>query len=191
MRTVLPSKARLVPPSAKRVFTGIIYDVYHWQQPAFDGTPTTFEMLKRPDTVVIIAVKDNKLVLGHESHAEVPEPFVTFPGGRHDRADETELQAAKRELAEETGLTFKSWKLLDVRQVEPKIEHFVYYFLATEFDKQVPTHRDAAERGDVRLLSIEELNKLPSRFRVKFVRDEILSRVSGIEGLADLPEYQP
>lgn len=32
MRTVIPRNAKLVPPEAKRVFKGIIYDVYHWQQ---------------------------------------------------------------------------------------------------------------------------------------------------------------
>ncbi len=36
-----------IPPNAKRVFKGIIFDVYQWQQKMFDGSKETFEMLKR------------------------------------------------------------------------------------------------------------------------------------------------
>jgi 8-oxo-dGTP pyrophosphatase MutT (NUDIX family) len=191
MRTVLPPKARLVPPNAKRVFKGIIFDVYHWQQPAFDGAPITFEMLKRPDSVVIIAVKDGKLVLGEERHAEIPEPFLGFPGGRHDRAEETELQAAQREMREETGLTFKSWKLLDIRQVESKIEHFVYYFLAWDFEREVPTQLDASEQVSVKLLSMEEVKNMPPAFRTRSVKQLVLSRANSVDELLALPEYRP
>jgi ADP-ribose pyrophosphatase len=191
MRTVLPPKARLVPPSAKRVFEGIIFDVYHWQQPAFDGTPITFEMLKRPDTVGIIAVRDGKLVVLEERHAEIPEPFLNFPGGRHDRKQETELEAAKRELAEETGLTFKTWKLIDVRQVESKIEHFVYYFVATDFDGETRTHPDAPERTKVKLMAYEDVRKISNSPRLRFFQEVLFNRAATLEELLNLPEYQP
>lgn len=190
MRTVLPPKARLVPPNAKRVFKGIIFDVYHWQQPAFDGSAITFEMLKRPDTVAIIAVRDNKLVVVQEQHAEIPEPFLNFPGGRHDRDDETELDAAKRELAEETGLTFKTWKLFDVRQVESKIEHFAYYFLATDFDAQVAARPDAPERTKVRLMTYEEVKTISTSPRMRFFQEVLFNRAPTIQELLNLPEYR-
>jgi ADP-ribose diphosphatase len=190
MRTVLPRQARFVPSEAKLVYKGIIFDVYHWQKPAFDGTPTTYEMLKRPDTVVVLAIKDGQLVISEEHHAEIPEPFLGIPGGRHDRESETELDAAKRELAEETGLTFKAWKLLDVRQVEGKIEHFVYYFLATDFDHEVPTHLDAGERVSVRLVDIGSVKALSDSPRIRFISEVILSRVSSVQELEKLPEYQ-
>ncbi len=40
--------------------------------------------------------------------------FIDYPGGRVDAEDESELEAAKRELREETGLVFKNWKLVEV-----------------------------------------------------------------------------
>lgn len=187
MRTVLPPKARLVPPNAKRVFKGIIFDVYHFQKPAFDGSQVTFEMLKRPDTVAILAVREGKIVVTIEEHAEISGPFTTIPGGRHDRTTETELEAAQRELLEETGLTFKTWKLLDVRQTEPKIEHFVYFFLATDFSEQGPLRLDAPERIRIDLMDFEAAKKIPHSFRLQ----HILDGVSSIDELLQLPEYRP
>lgn len=50
-----------IPINARRVFKGIIFDVYQWEQKMFDGNFKTFEMLKRPNTVEIIAIRDNKI----------------------------------------------------------------------------------------------------------------------------------
>ena len=35
-----------VPKQAKRVFKGVIFDVYQWEQEMFDGTKEIFEKLK-------------------------------------------------------------------------------------------------------------------------------------------------
>ena len=56
-----------VPSQAKRVFKGIIFDVYQWEQELFDGSKQTFEMLKRPDTVEVIAVKDGSILMSRQS----------------------------------------------------------------------------------------------------------------------------
>ncbi len=101
MRQVVPADAKLLPPQAKRVFEGIIFDVYHWQQQLFDGSYTTFEMLKRPDTIQVLAVRDNQLVILEEEQPGHPA-FYGVPGGRHDQPAESELDAARRELREET-----------------------------------------------------------------------------------------
>ena len=54
----LPKGARLIPSEAERVFAGEIYDVYQWPQAMPDGSVQTFEMLKRPDTVMVIALDE-------------------------------------------------------------------------------------------------------------------------------------
>src|SRR5438105_1960514 len=110
MRTIIPADARLIPKQAKKVFTGQIYNVYHWEQPLFDGTTATFEMLGRPDTIQVLAIKDHQLVVLNEEQPNSGRAFYGLPGGRHDVPEETELDAAKREMLEETGMTFKTWK---------------------------------------------------------------------------------
>lgn len=159
MRNVLPQNAILVPPTAKRVFKGVIYDTYQWEQPLFNGKSTTFEMLKRADTIKIIAVRDDKLVIV-EQEQPGRKKFYDLPGGMHDHEDESELEAAKRELVEETGLQFKTWKLLNVVQPHGKIEQFVYTFLATDFLGEQPQQLDGGEKIDVLYLDFNETKRV-------------------------------
>jgi len=190
MRTVTPKNARLVPADAKRVFQGIMYDTYHWQQPMFDGSTKTFEMLKRVDTVKVIAVKDGRIVVLEEEQPSHGTYFA-FPGGRHEEEPETEQQAAVRELHEETGFKFKNWKLLEIIQPNDEIEWFIYFFLATELESEDPPAPDGGgEKIHIRLLDLPELKRLGSQPNGTYLRREIFERVNTIDELLALPEYK-
>ncbi len=141
MREFIPTNARLIPPKAKQVFQGEIYNVYQWPQEMFDGSKATFEMVSRPDTVKSIAVKGDKIVIIKQRQPTL-DWYYDFPSGRHDHTEETELDAAKRELREETGMTFKNWRLIGVKQPFIKIDWLVYTFLATDFVEQGPQMLD-------------------------------------------------
>ena len=188
MRTIIPSGARLIPKNAKKVFTGKIFDVYHWDQEMFDGSKEVFEMLGRPDTLQILAIKDGKLVIVHEQQPG-SKPFYGMPGGRHDVPGETEVEAAKRELLEETGLTFKTWKLIDVTQPHTKIEWFVYLYVATDFVSQTERHLDAGEKIEVELVDLVRARELANGPDVRHLPKDLLEQVKSIDELADLPEY--
>ena len=190
MRNVLPRKAHLIPAEATRVFKGVIFDVYQWQQEMFDGSFETFEMLKRPDTIKVIAVKDDKIVILQEEQPAYGS-FCGVPGGRHDFDDESELDAAKREVAEESGFTFSTWKLLDVWQSQPKIDHFVYYFLATDFEKEVERHLDPGEKIDVQLLDFDSVKEIVKSGQGRDIGEKFFAEVDSLEELLALPEYIP
>ena len=49
-----PQSKQPIPINAKKVFQGIIFDVYQWEQKLFDGTVATFEKLKRPDIDIVL-----------------------------------------------------------------------------------------------------------------------------------------
>lgn len=68
-----------------------------------------------------------------------------LPVGRVNPSDESVLVAAQRELREETGWTFANWELLDVVQMEKKIEWFTYLFLATGALHRAAQHLDVGE----------------------------------------------
>lgn len=188
MRTITPPNATLLPPQAQRVFSGMIFDVYHWPQVMFDGTTETFEMLKRPDTVKVIAVKDSKIVLLQEQQPHQPA-FVDLPGGRHDRDNETELAAAQRELLEETGMTFDTWRLLDVTQPHGKIDWLVYVFLATDFISQTDQKLDAGEKITVELIGFDQLKSLADDPKTRYLPKDILDKVQTLKELLVLPQY--
>lgn len=158
MKKTIPHHAILVPDQAQRVFKGQIFDVYQWPQAMFDGSTATFEMLKRPDTIQVIAIRDGQIVMVHD---EQPNRGVelSFPGGRADE-DATWLDAAKRELLEETGLAFKTWKLLVAYQPMPKIEQFVAWFVATDFVSEQEQQLDGGERIEVELMPFDKLRRM-------------------------------
>ncbi len=186
MRTIIPKRVVLIPKEAKRVFQGIIYDVYQWQQKQFDGSFKTFEMLRRPDTVKVIAIKDGKIVMLEQ---EQPNHFTFYdiPGGMHDNEAETELQAVRRELLEETGMTFKTWKLLEVTQSNFKIEKFTYIFLATDFISQVEPKLDEGEKISIQLMNLKEALRLADSGEGRYIPKELLVKTRSIEELTSFP----
>lgn len=185
MRSYIPPGAKLVPENATCVFKGVIFDVYQWEQELFDGSTTTFEMLKRPDTVQVLAVRDDKLVILKQEQPGQGE-FYDIPSGRHDVESETELEAAQRETLEETGMRFANWKLVSCTQSHTKIDWFVYTFIATGFIDEVPQNLDAGEKIEVDLKSFDEAKDLvgnpSSRYRVL-----LLEEASSLEELLNLP----
>jgi len=152
-KRVLPKKARLVPGNAKKVFSGKIFDIYQWQQQMYDGSLSTFEMAKRTDTVQILAIVGGKVVVLDEQQPDGTRRYNSLPGGRIDPEDITPLDAAKREMLEETGYSFNSWKLLNVRQPQRKIEWFIYIFVAWDVIGQIPQSIDQGEKITVKKIS--------------------------------------
>ncbi len=187
MKKIIPKDANLIPTNAKRVFKGEIFEMHQWPQKMYDGSIATFEMLKRPDTVVVLAVKDNKLVVLRQSQPNIKGEFLDFPGGRADEG-ETPLLSAKREVLEETGMTFRCWKLLDVVQPLQKIEWFVYTFLATGFENQTGTNHDAGEKIEIMMMSYDEVIKsADGQIRLDA---GLLAKYGNLKKLIHAPEFK-
>jgi ADP-ribose pyrophosphatase len=189
MRTIIPKDAKLIPPEAKLVFKGVIFDVYQWQQKMFDDSMATFEMLRRPGTVKVFAVQDGKIAVLDDE-----QPWnghsCELPGGRHDVKEKSELDCAKRELHEETGKVFRTWKLLKVQQKHNKIESFLYLFLATDLERQEEPHIDAGERIGVKMLTFDELLKMCQDEHNRYLPKELLEQVGSLDGLLAMPIYR-
>ncbi len=200
MRKYIPEWAKLVPKEAKKVFSGVIYDVYQWPQEMFDGSVQTFEMLGRPDTVKILAVlsEEEAKQLKNAPVSKKPGPkiiitkqeqprkdcFYDYPGGRMDAEDADELTAAKRELLEETGLKMRDWKLIRVEQPFSKTDWLVYTFLATGLEGQTTQSLDAGEKIELIAMSFNEAVGLAKTPESRFLEEEFDS----LEKLQAMPE---
>ena len=190
MRKVTPRNAKLIPKNAKKVFEGVIFDVYQWDQTMFDGSTETFEMLRRPDTVKILAIKEGKIIVLRQEQPDSNKAFYDTPGGRHDVDSEDELQAAQRETLEETGMSFKNWKLVEVTQPTAKIDYFIYIFVAWEVEKITDQTLDNGEKIEVLELTLDELRQLGRGDSARHLPGEILNRITSINELIELPEYK-
>lgn len=148
-----------IPKQAKKVFTGEIFDVYQWPQKMFDGSTEIFEMLDRPDTLHIIPVIKNKILIAWEKQPGIKN-FYTLLGGRQNK-NETPLEGARRELLEESGYETKKIKLH--KQFEPykdKMDWVVNIFIAQDCKKITEQKLDVGEDIKLELVNFNKFIKI-------------------------------
>lgn len=190
MARLVPEDAILIPDHAERVFDGVLFDVYQWQQELFDGTITTYEMLRRPDTVVVLAIMDDKLVMMQERQPGRPS-LMRFPGGRVEKGEDWQA-AAEREMLEETGMRFKDWRLVGVEQPEVKLEWFVAIFLAYNPIGQSDAQREGGEDVTVMLKEFDEVKHLIDTDRNIILKHSkpFFDRFDSLDQLKHAPPFQ-
>lgn len=144
-----------IPKQAKKVFTGDIFDVYQWPQKMYDGSSKTFEMIKRVDTVQVIATAKDKILVAYQKQPSHKKFFYSLFGGRID-GKETPLHAAKRELLEEAGLFSSDWQLLEKRYPYNKMEWIVYTYIAKNCQSIGKQNLDAGEKIKIKQVTLDQ-----------------------------------
>lgn len=188
MKKIIPENSILIPDEAELVFKGKHFNTYHWQQKLYDGSYTTFEMLKRRDTARVIAVKDDKLVLIDEQQVR-HFPNRHFPTGKID-AGEDWLHGAQRELREETGLEFAHWRLIHVAQPFDQIEWFVATYLATDCTAKHMPELEAGEKSTVLYASFNDVKQQVTAGRDDLKHSyELFRQLNTLHDLLRLPDF--
>lgn len=158
MSPIIPS----LPPNAKKVFTGVVFDVYHWDQEMFDGTTETFEILERQASVNVVATVGDKIIVLWQEQPRV-SLFPGIPGGGIEE-DELPEEATRRELLEESGFSSESLELWQLTNSGGrKIIFPDYLFIARNCQKVAEQKLDAGEKITVSLVSFEEFLELGHR----------------------------
>ncbi|MBI4093294.1 MAG: NUDIX hydrolase [Candidatus Kerfeldbacteria bacterium] len=153
-----------IPAHAKRVFKGVIFEVWQWKQKMFDGSTEVFEMLKRPNTAVIIPTVRDKILILEQLQPNWKHSRLSLPGGRCDWGEDS-LKAAQRELLEETGYQSDDWKLWKEQSPVGKMEWTVFTYIARNCSKVENPRLDAGEKVTPRMITFDEflmLSKDPS-----------------------------
>jgi ADP-ribose pyrophosphatase len=165
-----------IPPDAKCVFKGIIFDVWQWPQTMFDGSVEIFEGIRRSSTVSVFALDGNDILYCRQQQPD-SKPFLSLFGGRID-AGEAPLEAAKRELLEESGLASDDWILIHTYTSPGKIEWQNNYFVARDCRKVTEPRPDAGEKIEcLRAPLAEFLTRIVAdpAFRGKDLKQELFS----------------
>ncbi|HAE36599.1 MAG: NUDIX hydrolase [Candidatus Nomurabacteria bacterium GW2011_GWF2_35_66] len=169
-----PKSKQPIPEHATKVFQGVLFDVYHWDQEQFDGSKKTFEKIKRSDTVVVFPVlNDGKIILTKQEQPG-KEPFIGTTGGRVDEGEDI-LTAAKRELLEESGYEADEFILWDAQHPTSKIDWVVYTFIAKGLRKIDVPHLDSGEKIELMFVTLDEL--IEEGIKKNFSEHEIINHL--------------
>ena len=123
--------------SRQNVYSGKIIKVYKDEVELEDGRRTTREVVSHKQAAAVVAVNDDrKMLLVTQFRYPIHTDIKEIPAGLVDEG-ETPLEAAKRELNEETGYEAKEWTLLTSPYSSPGSHDEVIHIFAASGLKRI------------------------------------------------------
>jgi len=125
-----------------------------------DGSTSVREVIGHPGAVAIVAHDERFVHLVRQPREAVgEEDLLELPAGKLDVPDESPLECAKRELAEEVGKSASEWLELKRFYTSPGFaEEQVIVYLATGLD-DVDAESEEEERIEVVPWPLEDLDR--------------------------------
>lgn len=153
--------------SSKRIYKGRIVGLREDTVELPGGKVAKREIVEHPGAVAIVAIaNENKIVLIRQYRRPAEDVLLEIPAGLVHKG-ETPLDAAKRELEEETGFHAKNIKKIFEGYASPGYStEVIQYFLATNLEKRSQkTEED--ELIEVRLYKISDCFKMIKEGKIR------------------------
>ncbi len=117
----------------ERVYEGKLVKVNRLDVVLPDGKSAVREAIRHPGASAIVPVdEDGNVTLVRQYRAPIAGVLLEIPAGKLDFRGEDRLEAAKRELREETGLTAENWvHLTDIVTAPGFCDELISIYLAT------------------------------------------------------------
>jgi ADP-ribose pyrophosphatase len=129
-----------------------------------DGTTDVRQVVVHPGSVSILAHDGRVLYMVRQPREPVEEPaLLELPAGTLDIENETPLECAQRELAEEVGMAAGDWQELKSFYLTPGYStEKAHLFLATEL-YDASSEPDDDERIEIVKIPLSELESTTAR----------------------------
>jgi len=126
-----------------------------------DGTPARRELVLHPGAVAVVAIDEKgRAVLVRQWRHAASGALWEIPAGTRDHDGEEEEATARRELAEETGYTAASWRMLGEGFLAPGYSTELMRFFLAERLRPGAQRTDTDERLDVGHFTPEQFTGL-------------------------------
>lgn len=99
-----------IQTASEEIFDGVVLHVYRDEITLPNGNPSSREVIRHVGAVGILPItEDGNVIMERQFRYPMDEVIMEIPAGKLDSKQEDRLEAAKRELKEETGLTAEEW----------------------------------------------------------------------------------
>lgn len=117
-------------------------------------------VLAGDDAVNVVGItRRNTILLIEQYRFGIHDYTTEIPGGLIDKNEEP-IEAAKRELREETGYGGSNWQYLGKIPQNPVFQDaYIHHFIALDIEKKYKTQLDDAEDISILELSIKEVRE--------------------------------
>lgn len=138
-----------IQTSSEEIYDGVILHVYKDSVTLPNGNPAGRELIRHVGAVGILPVTyDGRVYIERQYRYPLDAVITEIPAGKLDSKSEDRLEAAKRELKEETGITADEWTDIGV-----------YYPAAAYSDEKITLYiAKGLHFGDQKLDDDEFLN---------------------------------
>ena len=146
--------------SSKVIYDGKVIKLTLDEVKLSDGKTSKREVAHMNEAVAVLAVTlEQEVPLVKQFRYPYGEVMLEIPAGKMDKGNEDPIDAAKRELSEETGYTAGRW--IDLGKFRPScgaLDEVVHLYGATDLTKG-EMHLDEGEFLNVEYYNLEELEK--------------------------------
>lgn len=119
------------------LYDGKVVHLERWTVELPDGRPAIREVIQHVGAVAVVACDGDGMVsMVRQSRIALGRVMMEIPAGKLDNKGENRLEAAQRELLEETGITAANWRhLCDVITSPGFCDEKISLYLATDLSR--------------------------------------------------------
>ncbi|NHN28807.1 NUDIX hydrolase [Paenibacillus agricola] len=165
MTPINHKKFEEVTLSTESIFQGKIISLQVDTVRLPNGNIATREIVKHPGAVAVLAIVDDRMLVVEQYRKPLERNQIEIPAGKLD-AGEDPLDAAKRELEEETGYSCDTLKLISSFYTSPGFaDEIIHLYVAEQLIKG-EAHLDEDEFLDVESITLDQAQQYMREGRI-------------------------